>query len=238
MKGVIIAAGRGGRLQRMGPSKPLVALLGKPLLQHVIERALEAGLDELLVVVGHRADLIEAAIAGFSRALQGAVRTIDNPEWARGNGTSVYAAARRLDGPYLLMMADHLQEPATIGDLAAVPLARNDMILAVDRRLDNPLVDPEDVTRVETENGRIVSIGKHLERFDAYDTGLFLCAPSFRLALDAVAGRGGAFGLSDAVQEAADGGRAGTFEIGRRFWIDIDDEEMLQRAREHLHRQA
>ena len=43
MNCLIIAAGTGGRLREIGPTKPLVRAQGVPLLEHVIARARRAG---------------------------------------------------------------------------------------------------------------------------------------------------------------------------------------------------
>lgn len=43
MKCLIIAAGQGSRLQSKGESKPLVSLLGVPLIERVIRSAIAGG---------------------------------------------------------------------------------------------------------------------------------------------------------------------------------------------------
>ncbi len=60
---VILAAGQGTRMKSARP-KVLHSLAGKPLLQHVVDscRALEP--EQILVVVGHGAEQVRAAMAG------------------------------------------------------------------------------------------------------------------------------------------------------------------------------
>lgn len=60
MKALIFAAGLGTRLRPLTNDKPkaMVDLKGKPLLQHVIEKLIENGFDEIIVNVHHFADLI------------------------------------------------------------------------------------------------------------------------------------------------------------------------------------
>jgi CTP:molybdopterin cytidylyltransferase MocA len=54
----------------MGHPKQLLDIDGKPLLQHVIDGAAESSLDEIVIVLGHEAQLIETATAApSSRAL-------------------------------------------------------------------------------------------------------------------------------------------------------------------------
>ena len=53
VSGVILAAGASSR---MGRPKQLLPFGGKPLLQHVIDEALASSLDEVILVLGHRAE--------------------------------------------------------------------------------------------------------------------------------------------------------------------------------------
>ena len=52
--GIVLAAGRGVRMG--GTPKQLLPLDGRPLLQHVIDAAASAGVEALVVVLGHAAD--------------------------------------------------------------------------------------------------------------------------------------------------------------------------------------
>ena len=56
MKCLIIAAGRGSRLSPRGDSKPLIPLLGLPLIERAILTAKDAGLTDFSVVTGHNGD--------------------------------------------------------------------------------------------------------------------------------------------------------------------------------------
>ncbi|MCL1816503.1 MAG: bifunctional UDP-N-acetylglucosamine diphosphorylase/glucosamine-1-phosphate N-acetyltransferase GlmU [Clostridiales bacterium] len=60
---IILAAGKGTRMKSSLP-KVLHPLLNKPILQYVVEAALDAGIREQLVVVGHEANVVEQALTG------------------------------------------------------------------------------------------------------------------------------------------------------------------------------
>lgn len=64
MKCLIIAAGKGSRLSQKGESKPLIPILGMPLLERVIRMAFEAGINEFYVVIGYRGDDIANFLKG------------------------------------------------------------------------------------------------------------------------------------------------------------------------------
>ena len=55
MKAMIFAAGLGTRLKPLTDSMPkaLVPVLGKPLLEHVIEKLKSAGFDEIIINIHH-----------------------------------------------------------------------------------------------------------------------------------------------------------------------------------------
>jgi len=59
---VVLAAGQGTRM-RSAVAKVLHPLLGKPMLAHVLDAALDAGADRLVVVVGHQAEDVRASLA-------------------------------------------------------------------------------------------------------------------------------------------------------------------------------
>jgi molybdenum cofactor cytidylyltransferase len=66
---------------------------GRPLLQHVVDAACAVGLDEVIVVLGHQAGEVAAALR-----LPSVARTVVNPDYAEGQSTSFRAGLRTL-GP-------------------------------------------------------------------------------------------------------------------------------------------
>lgn len=61
MKAVILAAGKGTRMKQLTEAlpKPMLRVQGKPILEHILEGLLAAGLREVFIVTGHRAETIE-----------------------------------------------------------------------------------------------------------------------------------------------------------------------------------
>ena len=87
--GVVLAAGEG---RRFGGTKQLAPLDGKPLAQHAIDALADAGVDELLVITGHDAEAVEAALT-----LPDAGRFVRNPDHRKGQSTSLAAAFHDID---------------------------------------------------------------------------------------------------------------------------------------------
>lgn len=84
---VILAAGQS---RRMGRNKLLIDWQGKPFVAHVVDAALAAALDPVVVVTGHDPQAIQGALAGRS------LTWADNPAYAEGMAGSVKAGLARL----------------------------------------------------------------------------------------------------------------------------------------------
>ncbi|MBW7996330.1 MAG: NTP transferase domain-containing protein [Candidatus Glassbacteria bacterium] len=234
MKCLIIAAGKGSRLQLMGASKPLIPILGIPLIERVVRSAMEAGADEFYVITGYRGDQVRTSLEQLSQRLEIPITTIINEDWEKDNGFSVFKAREYLREPFFLLMADHLFDPAIARKLMALPLVDGEIILGVDSDIRNPLIDMGDVTRVKTEGGKIINIGKSLVSFNGFDSGVFLCTPAIFSALEQCKGKNGDTTLSGAVQALADEDRAKAVDIRSLFWIDVDDPSAFRWAENAL----
>ena len=68
MKAIVLAAGRGKRMGALTDDlpKPMLPLLGRPMLEHIVERLRAAGVADILLVTGYRAETIEEHFAGDS----------------------------------------------------------------------------------------------------------------------------------------------------------------------------
>jgi len=231
VKCLIIAAGLGSRLRALAVSKPLAEVNGTPLIEHVVRAARGAGLGEFVVVTGYQAEAVEGLLAEIGPRLGVSIETVRNLEWERPNGLSVLAAAPKLDGPFALLMSDHLFDPAILARLIEAHRPEAALTLGVDEDVASPTLDVDDATKVVFgEGGRIAAIGKSLERYDAVDTGIFVATPALFDAIAETVAAGGAGSLSEGVQRLADRGRAFAAPIGQGWWIDVDDAAAHARA--------
>lgn len=231
MKCLIIAAGQGTRLRSIAPSKPLAQVAGRPLIEHVVRAAAAGRATGFVVVTGYEPEPLEAFLDSLSERSGLSIEIVRNEEWARPNGVSVLAAAPRLGSEFILLMSDHLFDPEILRDMIAANRKGAALTLAADHGVDNPLIDLDDATKIELgEEGRIRRIGKTLPHYDAIDTGIFLATPELLEALRAGLAAGGTGSLSEGVQALADLGRAFTWDIGGRWWLDVDDEAAFAKA--------
>jgi len=86
---IVLAAGTSSRFSK---TKQLLELEGKPLAQHAIDAAVAAGVDEVVVVLGHDADSVRAAIV-----VPPIGKVVGNPRFREGQSTSVRAGLAACD---------------------------------------------------------------------------------------------------------------------------------------------
>jgi 1L-myo-inositol 1-phosphate cytidylyltransferase len=178
--GLVLASGKGSRLGTpRGRVKPLVSVAGVALLERAVRNLVDVGVDEVVVVVGYRAEEIERFCAGLAVRLGVSVRCVRNARFDEGNGLSVLSAEEALGGaPFLLVMADHVLDRSILWSLVGSEMPSDGAVLAVDYSVGAAGgVDLDDVTRVRTEGGQVRDIGKGISSFDAFDTGRS-CAPA------------------------------------------------------------
>lgn len=86
--GLVLAAGRSTRMGEC--NKLLQTVRGEPLVRHAVKAQLASRAAPVLVVTGHQAAEVRAALAGLDVAF------VDNPDFATGLSSSVRAGLRAL----------------------------------------------------------------------------------------------------------------------------------------------
>jgi choline kinase/phosphatidylglycerophosphate synthase len=233
MKCLIIAAGEGIRIRSKGRIKPLVPILGVPLIERVIHSAIEGGADEFYVITGYEGEQVSYFLRQLAKRLKISITPIQNDDWQEENGVSVLKARGIIEESFLLLMADHLYDPAIIRSLQKQPLNEDEILLAVDTDMSNPMVDIEDVTKVHMKDGHILNIGKTIDNCNGFDTGIFRCTPTIFEALERARKTQNDTTLSAAIQILAENKHA-KFVQTREFWIDVDNEDTLKKAEKAL----
>jgi len=117
MQTVVLAAGEGTRMRPLTAAqpKPMLPVAGKPLLEHTLDRAVEAGADRLVVVVGYESDRVQDHFGNHHGGvdLEYAVQ-----QQQRGTADAVSAAAPLLaDEPFVVLNGDALYDQASLDTL-------------------------------------------------------------------------------------------------------------------------
>lgn len=231
---VILAAGSGTRLRTLEADdpKPLTRLLGPSLIEYSIARFRAAGVSEIIVVIGYGREKMLPKLAELRQRYRVRIKPAFCRDWRLGNGSSALAAAPHVEGPFFLVMADHLFESEALDRLVEEDDGQRTCALVVDREPEAS-VDVEEATKVRLDGDLVRGIGKGLASYHAVDTGLFLCRAGLFDALRD-AGADGCHSLSDAVGRLALADEAAAVDGTGLEWMDIDTPDDLSAAEERL----
>ncbi|NUN97495.1 MAG: NTP transferase domain-containing protein [Candidatus Omnitrophica bacterium] len=117
MKAIIPVAGEGTRLRPHTHTTPkvLIHVAGKPILGHILERLIEVGVDEVVLIVGYRGQQVTDYVTGHYNLKVHVVRQ----EKLLGLGHAIYLARDYLTGgPGLIVLGDTVFECSFKGVLS------------------------------------------------------------------------------------------------------------------------
>jgi 1L-myo-inositol 1-phosphate cytidylyltransferase len=229
---VILMAGTGSRLRGSDETllKPLIPLLGRPLISYTFDAMAKAGIKRINAVIGFEGERLSAGVKPLvPPGLE--IRFIKNNEWQKQNGISLLAAANYMTAPFILAMSDHLFDDAILQCLIK-PTDPHCLSLAIDTKIDS-IFDLDDAMKIQTRGDHVTAIGKNLTSYDAIDTGLFVCPLEIFKYLERTK-QNDDCSLADGVRLMAKEGKVRAINIGGAWWQDIDTPAMLARAEEHL----
>ncbi len=103
MQAVILAAGKGTRLEPLQTPKPLLKVAGKAIIEHTLSRL--EGFEEVVVVVGHRGDELKASLKNKPLPFRLSFAT---QEEQLGTFHALQQAAPLLKESFLVMCGDDL----------------------------------------------------------------------------------------------------------------------------------
>lgn len=231
MRAIVPVAGFGTRLRPHTYTLPkaLMPVAGKPILGHILDQLLEVGVDEVVLVVGHLGEKIEAYVRENYQLPAHFVRQ----EQPLGNGHAIYVAREYLGPePVLVMLGDTIFR----GDFR--PMLRSRVSLIGVREVSDPR--RFGVVEVE-EDGRVVQIVEKPERPPSRlaITGVYFVhdAPLFRRCLERLVEEDrrvrGEYWLADALQLYVDAGaEVRTYPVEE--WYDCGTPQALLAANRAL----
>jgi UDP-N-acetylglucosamine diphosphorylase / glucose-1-phosphate thymidylyltransferase / UDP-N-acetylgalactosamine diphosphorylase / glucosamine-1-phosphate N-acetyltransferase / galactosamine-1-phosphate N-acetyltransferase len=237
MIALILAAGRGSRMKQLTSATPKHMLLvtGRPVLEHVVTRLRDAGMDRQVIVTGYLGEVIESYFGDGSRF---GVRV----DYARqpsptGTGSAVHAAKAAIsDSPFLMTFGDVLASTETYqamaNDFAADPC---DALLAL-----NWVEDPATGAAVYLDGqGRVTRIVEKPPQGQSHthwnQSGVFVFSPVvFDYTARLVPSARGEYELTDATNAMLADGRNVRGHCIDGTWCDVGRPEDLGRAEQML----
>jgi choline kinase len=158
MKAIILAAGRGARLTGGNYDMPkcLVTLGGETLLSRNVRLLRDAGLEEVVVIVGCAADTVRRTVQD--------VEFVENARFAQTNSLySLWLARPLLADGFVVMNCDVLVHPQLLSDLLT---ARHQDALLLAYRDEHTDYGAEEM-KVRVRQGRVIDISKTMDPAEA-----------------------------------------------------------------------
>jgi len=158
MRGVILAAGRGARLNGGNGDMPkcLVTVGGETLLARNVRLLREAGIDDVVIVVGCAAETVRRSLSD--------VTFVENSQFAHTNSLySLWLTRSLIADGFIVMNCDVLLHPQLLVDLLS---ARHEDALLVAYKDDDTAYGDEEM-KVRVRCGRVVDISKAMDPEDA-----------------------------------------------------------------------
>jgi choline kinase len=235
---VILAAGVGRRLAA-ADSRPKVLLEfgGKTLLARHIEALHSHGIEDIVVTVGHQAEVLRAEIERMG--LSGRIGFIDNPDYRQGSLVSLWVQRARLEAGrgVLLMDGDVLYDARMIGRLLA---SNHEAALLVDRTIE----EGDEPVKICFRGETIVDFRKvpeHAHDWHGESVGFFRFSPRMaervaRRCDDYVQAGRTSMEYEEAIRDLilAEPQRFGAEDVSDLPWTEIDFDVDVERARSEI----
>jgi dTDP-glucose pyrophosphorylase len=227
-KAVLLAAGKGTRMRELTNElpKPMIAVQGRPILQHIVEGLRAAGVTHFLIVVGYRADVVREFFgdgAKFGVSVSYATQVVQD-----GTGRVVELAKDFASAdPFVLSYGDILVDPLNYQRLVKLDAA--EALISVKH---NP---------GEIAKGGAVFVNERFEMTDLrekpqpgeptspwYNAGVYTFRPSiFDFTARLEKSPRGEYELTDAIRNLAQSGRLVQALELSGAWADVRDPEVL-----------
>lgn len=116
MQTVLLAAGEGTRMRPLTAAlpKPMLPVADRPLCAHTADAAIDAGTDELILVVGYEAEVVREYFGEEYRGVPVKYATQDEQ---LGTAHAVRAAREHLTGDFAVLYGDDLYDAASVSEL-------------------------------------------------------------------------------------------------------------------------
>ncbi len=217
--GVILAAGEGRRLEPLTNRrpKPMLPVGDKPLLEHVLTAAKEAGISEFVFVVGYERDRIQTHFGDGNQwnvSIQYAIQ-----DKQLGTAHALEAASDLVDDRFVVLNGDRIIEPSIVSKVCeTVTAGATTAAVAVTR-----LPDATSYGVVGLDGDRVTEIiEKPTESTsDIINAGVYAFDRSIFDAIDRIdSGVGGEYKLTDAINALADEQSVAAVRYDG-WWLDV-----------------
>jgi bifunctional UDP-N-acetylglucosamine pyrophosphorylase/glucosamine-1-phosphate N-acetyltransferase len=135
MQAILLAAGESSRMHPLssGTHKSMLKLLGKPLLEHTLEKLRSKNITDVIIVVGKNSDIETYFGDGQKFGVSITYVLQEKPE---GAGSAVLLSKKYLKGEFLLLNSYHVEIDKFIDKLLVAKTPENEGVLLVKQKED------------------------------------------------------------------------------------------------------
>ncbi len=175
---VVLAAGEGTRLRPLTHNrpKPMLPAANQPVLQHVLDALVDAGMERLVIVVGYRRERVQEF---FGSQYRDTPITYVKQEKQLGSGHALLQARSAVDGPHVVVNGDQLVDGGSVSQVASAFEAAVGSVMGVVERanasrygvveLDGEMVS-ELIEKPDTDEHRLINAGVYAFSPDIFDS--------------------------------------------------------------------
>ena len=227
MKAIILAAGEGSRMRPLTYTRPKVMLpiANKPILEHLLVEASQAGIREFIFIVGYCDEQVRGY---FGKGEKWGVNIVYcNQRKQLGTADALKMAEYLVDGNFLVMNGDVIVNQKDIKSLAG----KSDNTLSVIE-----VKDTTDLGMVELNKDRVARIYEKVKKPPSHtaNAGIYLFTPEIFSAISMTSkSPRGEYEITDSLQLMIDKGHPVSYQK-IDYWLDLSYPWNLLTANESL----
>jgi len=213
---VVLAAGEGTRLRPLTRNrpKPMLPAATRPILEHVLDALVEAGMRRLVLVVGYRRRRVQEYFGPDYRDTP--IEYVEQSTQL-GSGHALLQARDAVTGPALVVNGDHLVEASAVREVANAFAATDDgaTVGVIERD------DPRGYGAVTLANGSLAEITEKPDT-DSYrliNAGIYAFDGDIFERIEATPRADGELALTDTLARLVERQRVGAVRVSG-LWVD------------------
>ncbi|WP_255193451.1 sugar phosphate nucleotidyltransferase [Natronobeatus ordinarius] len=213
---VVLAAGEGTRLRPLTKNrpKPMLPAATKPILEHVLDGLIDAGVADVTIVVGYRRDRVQSH---FGSTYRDVPLSYVVQEKQLGTGHALLQAEPAVDGATLVVNGDQLVDSRIVRDVVDRHGADAAATLGLIRRADVGAYGG-----VILEDGRVRDLVEQPrdDRNYLLNAGVYALEPRLFDSIRAAHSRDGEQSLVDGISQAIESGEPVRGVVSEGLWVD------------------
>lgn len=194
---VVLAAGEGTRLRPLTRNrpKPMLPAANRPILAHVLDALVDAGMDRIVIVVGYRRERVQEY---FGPDYRDVPLEYVHQQKQLGTGHALLQAREAVSGPSLVVNGDHIVDASMVTKTAA-------QFTDGDARATIAIIERDDPSKygaVRHAGGTITEISEKPETdtFSLINAGIYAFDGSIFDAIEATPRKRGELSLTDTLE--------------------------------------